>query len=300
MDMFSRFWPSSTESDLVFYLSGVQTRALLFRNGYCLAQLTLTETQPDAVESPLRQWLQQNQCKRPAIHLLLAESCYQQTQLEKPRVPEAEVRGALPWLVKDLIALPPENMQLDYYDLPGPGATQRVAVVATEKAWLQSWIQLFDRVCKGQVCNVQIEELAMLELFASEEVANLLLWQRPGQDAQLLLIHQGSLILSRSLRGTSTLSTLTGELLAGLVDTISLEVQRAMDYFESNLRQPPVRKIQLLVQSEQLGLIRDLMATNLSADVVLFTPPQAERSDLPDPVLNLSILGALLHGQVTA
>ncbi len=293
MDIISRFLQPSVDAKLVVYLKATQLTALLFREDRCLGQLVLTETTPEAVRQPLKQWLAEFDCKRPEIHILLSEGCYQSSQIDKPKVPESEITAALPWAVKDLISIAPENMQLDYYDLPSPGLTPRINVIVAEKQWLANWVSFFTIEIKGLVKDIQIEELALLSLFQEYEAPVLLLWQKANQDGRILLIHQQGLYLSRSLRGSADLSSMHGELLAALIDNLSLEVQRALDFFESNLRQPPVKQILLFVDSANQSMMRDLMAANLAADVQLFSAPLLEQSELPATHENLPALGAL-------
>ena len=294
MDFFSRFLKSSTDSKLIVHLSAHQLSALLFKSNQFLGQVTLAESTPASSLAPLQDLLHHHHCKKPEIRLVLDESCYQQTQIDKPPVPEAEIRGALPWAVKDLIAMAPDNMQVDYFDMPATSTAKRITVVATEKQWLSEWVSFFTEHFNGVIREILVEELALFSLLQHEEAPVLLLWQKPNQEAQVILVYQQALYLSRNLRGTSGLSHMTGELLAGVVDNISLEVQRALDYFEGNLRQPPVRKILLMLESESLGLIRELMASNLAAEVQIFEHPQQQVTGIPEQVVNLPLLGALL------
>lgn len=294
MDFFSRLLNSSTDGQLIVQLSAHQLSALLIKANKFVGQVTLEENSPEASLAPLQALMQEHSCRKPEVTIVLDESCYQQTQIDKPSVPDTEVRAALPWAVKDLIAIAPENMQVDYFDMPDTSSAKRITAVATEKKWLSDWVNFFSEQLKGEVKSVQVEELAVLNLLQHEEVPVLLLWQKPNKEAEVLLVHQQALYLSRNLRGTSGLDHMRGELLAGVVDNISLEVQRALDYFESNLRQPPVRKIYLMLESESIGLIRELMAANLAAEVQVFEHPQQDVMKLPDHITSLPLLGAML------
>ena len=64
----------------------------------------------------------------------------------------------------------------------------------------------------------------------------------------------------------------------GVGDTLSVEVQRSMDYFESQLRQAPVRKIYLSLDSPHQGTIAELM-TQLTLMPVETYIPAINRAD---------------------
>jgi MSHA biogenesis protein MshI len=51
-----------------------------------------------------------------------------------------------------------------------------------------------------------------------------------------------------------------------VADNLSLEIQRSMDFFESQLRQPPVASIDLLVQGETDALAK-AVAVNFNQPV---------------------------------
>lgn len=294
MDFLTKFFNKASDCQLIINLKPNQVSAVLIQSKLFLAQLHLAEAQPQSCLDSLQAFLQQHGCTRPEVTIVLSEGCYQQAQLDKPAaVPDEEMVAALQWSVKELINIPPENMQLDYYDMPTIGVAKRITVIAAEKSWLQEWINFCVSKLKGAVKTVQVEELALINLLPDENNPTLLLWQRPNEDIDLLVVYQHALYFSRRLRGTATLNQTQGELLAGMVDQISLEVQRALDYFESNLRQPPVRTVQMLLDGEQKKIVQELMTANLSIPVEQLLPKQQQQMNFPAEISHFPLLGAL-------
>ena len=60
----------------------------------------------------------------------------------------------------------------------------------------------------------------------------------------------------------------------GAIDSLSLEIQRSIDYFERQLKQAPIKSIQVLVPMENEGYLARKLAENASSEVHLFTMPE--------------------------
>jgi MSHA biogenesis protein MshI len=191
----------------------------------------------------------------PVVLVLSAER-YQLLTIEKPAVPAAEIPQALPWLVKDLLPWPLEDVVLDYQD-DRASAQPKIQVVAAQQSYLQPLCKALHYRQKNLVSIVPDEWLA-LHLLPKNPQAVLLLAQPPGQDLMVQIVRDGQLLVSRKLRGFSRISDYSlPELTGGMLDSLLLEVQRSLDYFEAQLRQPPVREIQLLLSTEELpGIIQ--------------------------------------------
>tara|TARA_R110002126_G_scaffold144276_25_gene290389 strand:- start:379 stop:1302 length:924 start_codon:yes stop_codon:yes gene_type:complete len=185
--------------------------------------------------------------KSMALTLIIPPSMYQVIQLEKPALPEHELLTALPWQVKDLTEIAVEELVLDYIDLPAaPGQSAKINVVLTSKAQLQELIAVIQRQ-KLNLQQILVEEWLIHELLVLGDHAALVLMHQPDQDVLLQVIRQGKLQFSRRLRGFNRLHQYSAaELQQGAFDNLLLEIQRSMDYIESQLKLPPVRSIHLL------------------------------------------------------
>ena len=71
----------------------------------------------------------------------------------------------------------------------------------------------------------------------------------------------------------------------GIIDNLALEMQRSMDFFESQLHQDPVLKIKLAIKVDNLKLIVDSLQENFSIPVTPFEISLGEDS-LSDNVVS--------------
>ncbi|MGI2066989.1 MSHA biogenesis protein MshI [Shewanella sp. MF08487] len=193
------------------------------------------------------------------LQLILASSLYQLLLTDKPNVDVTELPQALLWSVKDMVSLPVPQIHLDYFE--SPLASNKINVVVVDKTKLVSMVQAMHEQ-NLQLAGIGIEELAMTNLFGDDNQARLVVSHNPGQELLLTVVKQGQLYMQRRVRGFTHLDKAPAEELAyGMADNLSLEIQRSMDYFESQLRQAPVASIELLVD----GAV-DKLATLLSAN----------------------------------
>lgn len=217
--------------------------------------------------------LQRTQNSGADVRVLLSASLYQQVQIEKPDVPEEELAGALPWAVKDFVNEPVLQLGIDYYHLPSnPASRPRLAVVCASKARLQLVAHAVNQVAVLQ--QISTEELGLVDLLGLQEPLQLLLFQPPGQDLQLLAVCRGQLCFSRQLRGFARLAQQGFDnLQPDLLDNLSLEIQRSVDYLVAQLKLPAASMLHVAIASPDLGgLIRHL-AANFSMPVQAMANP---------------------------
>ena len=187
------------------------------------------------------------------VRVALAASLYQQIQIDKPAVPDAEMAGALPWAIKDFVNEPVLQLAMDYVDLPTPPAGRpRINVICVPKARVQ---QLADAVNGVATLEAIVsDELAMTALYEADQTVRMLLWQPRGQELQLLVFHRGGLCFSRQFRGFASL-TGTHEPDQEMLDGLALEIQRSLDYLAGHLKLPEPGQLQLAIASSAIGLL---------------------------------------------
>ncbi|BEE20210.1 MSHA biogenesis protein MshI [Aeromonas enteropelogenes] len=195
------------------------------------------------------------------VRVALAASLYQQIQIDKPAVPEAEMAGALPWAIKDYVSEPVLQLAMDYVDLPTPPAGQpRINVICLPKSRVQQVAEAINGI--ATLDAIVSDELALASLYEADKAVRMLLWQPRGQDLQLLVFHQGGLCFSRQLRGFGALTGEQEEPDALLLDTLALEIQRSLDYLTGQLKLPELGQMQLAIASSFIGtLVRHMEQT---------------------------------------
>ncbi|MFT5636388.1 MAG: MSHA biogenesis protein MshI [Cognaticolwellia sp.] len=207
-------------------------------------------------------------------HLVLAHAHSQIVQVEKPNVPAAEMNAALKWQIKDLVSIAPENMILDYFDGPTlAGGHEKINVVCVAKNDLIELVTTFTDK-QLNISSITIEEFAFASLLPLQQDAVLLVCQQPNEEINLLIIKNGQLFFSRRLRGFAQIANKTeDELSMGVIDALSLEIQRSTDYFERQLKQAPIKAIEVLLPVEKEAFLARKLAENTNVEVKLFTMP---------------------------
>ncbi|MFD2167765.1 type IV pilus biogenesis protein PilM [Thalassotalea euphylliae] len=204
-------------------------------------------------------------------HVVLAPTQYQIVQVDKPNVPEEEVLGALKWQIKELVTYPPEDMVLDYFTGPTlAGGAEKVNVVCASKDNLKSMVQLFED-SDITLKTITTEEFAFASLVPFQEHAVLLLCQQPNEEIIILIVKMGRIYFHRRLRGYAQIATKTIEELSfGAIDSLSLEIQRSSDYFERQLKQAPIKEIQLILPIKNEQFIATKLAENTNTPVGVY------------------------------
>ena len=184
---------------------------------------------------------------------MLAADFYQLVQLDKPELSEEEMLQALPWQVKDLVSISPEDIIADYIDLPVHSAQQaKINVVVASLSWLKQLVQQVTQSGQ-QLLTIQPEEWLALRLVKPTTSATMLVIHQPEQEVLIQIVREGILYFSRRTRGLGRMHLYSeSELRNGELDRLQLELQRSMDYFESQLKQPPVRDIRLLMPNAEI------------------------------------------------
>ncbi len=208
-------------------------------------------------------------------YLVLANADSQIVQVEKPNVPAAEMNAALKWQIKDLVSIAPENMVLDYFDGPTlAGGHEKVNVVCVARHDL---IELVSTLSTDELNLVSIttEEFAFASLLPIQQDAVLLVCQQPNEEINLLIVKNGQLFFSRRLRGFAQIANKSEEELGqGVVDALSLEIQRSTDYFERQLKQAPIKVIEILLPLASEAFLARKLAENTNVEVKLFAMPE--------------------------
>lgn len=227
-------------------------------------------------------------------HVAFSTTKYQIFQIDRPQVSEQELRQALKWAVKDQVP-GQDELVVDYIDLPAQAAgPEKVNVVALPEG------DVVD-VCTGIkdanliIQSIGVAELATCDLLLDSDEAVMTLVQQAGYDICLNIVKRGQLYFSRRLRGYENLSTFNQqELQMGVGDNLSVEIQRSMDYFESQLRQAPVKRILLGIESDVIEQFADLMQQLTFMPVEPFIPPNVNRGSVGFVGEYLPSLGAAM------
>ena len=208
-------------------------------------------------------------------HIVLSSGQYQIVQVDKPNVPDSEMNAALKWHVKDLVPFKPDNMVVDYFDGPQlSGNLEKINVVCADLSELSL---LVENISQNQldIALITTVEFSFAQLIPESDLAMLLVCQHANEDLLILIIKQGRIFFQRRIRGLSQISQKTEEeLTMGAVDMLSLEIQRSTDYFERQLKQAPIKEIQIIIPMKNEAFLVRKVSENTNISVNLLCMPE--------------------------
>lgn len=211
-----------------------------------------------------------------SCNIVLSVEQYQIVQIEKPKVPDAEVNAALKFQIKDLVPYSADNMVLDYFDGPSQlsGSVAKINVVCADLTELRKVVEKVTE--NGLDINViTTPEFAFNQLIPFSETATLLVCQHAQEDLLILIVKQGRIYFQRRIRGLSHISQRTEEeLMMGAIDTLSLEIQRSTDYFERQLKQAPVKTIEVIIPMKNEAFLVRKISENTNVEVNILKMPE--------------------------
>ncbi|MFT5164459.1 MAG: MSHA biogenesis protein MshI [Alteromonadaceae bacterium] len=194
---------------------------------------------------------------------------YQLLQIDKPPIPDEELAQALAWSIKDLVTIPQEELIADFFHVAAkiPLQGDKVNVVVTSRKVIMPLIDIFIKN-KVELKGIVPEEMLIQNVVGNSDTASLLLSQQANEEVALQIVKKEQLYFARKLRGFNRIHEYTAqELIDGLIDSLSLEVQRSMDYFESQLKQAPIKNILLALPTEHQTLIAEQIAEHFPINV---------------------------------
>lgn len=223
---------------------------------------------------------------------------YRLIQTEAPDVKPDELKAALRWRIKDLIDFHVNDATLDVFDVPGghAGRPRPVYAVVARNDVIKARADLM------QDAGVALDIIDIPDM-AHRNVARLLPEDAQGvalisfgEDAGLITItRDGALYLSRALAiGAGGLGQPSSR------DTLLLELQRSLDFFESSFRQAPIMDV-VVAGAHPDDLLAYLQA-NLNQRVRALTYAEIARLDdhVVVPGACFMTLGAALRAEKMA
>lgn len=232
---------------------------------------------------------------RSRCDIVLSANYYSIVQVDKPMLPENELKAALTWQIKDLVPIEPNDMVIDYFDAPNLGGIEKINVVCASEKKLKSYIGNINKN-NVQVCRIIPEEFAFTELITKSSDATLLLCQQPNEDLLILIIKNAQLFSFRRIRATANIAMRSADdLTTGFIDKLSIEMQKSIDYFERQLKQSPVKEIKVLLPIEKESFIARKLSENTLLPVELLTLPYSDNEQRSFAITMSSLVNSNLE-----
>ena len=232
----------------------------------------------DAVES-LQSLRRELHLERFSCSTLLPARQYQMQLVDALNVPDAEMKSAARWRLKDFLEYPVETATVDVVPVPADhvaaGRGRSVYAVSARNQDIESRMKMFAQA-RIALRVIEVAEMAqrnLAALFESDHRA-LAMLSFSDEGGLLTFTARSELYLSRRIEiGLDQLVASRAEMRDQLFERIALELQRSLDHFDRQFSNIPLARLLLAPLPEELGLAAYL-AGNLS------TP--AEAVDLGD------------------
>ena len=232
------------------------------------------DARPHAMEKAVRDLhIDRYQCAT-----LLRPGDYQLLLVEAPTVPQAELKSAIRWRIKDMLDYHVDDAVMDVLDVPPEsdlaGRSHSMYAVAAHGDVIKRCISAFEEA-RVPLSVIDIPEVAQRNISALHE--------SDGRGAALLYFNQefglhtitcrGELYMTRRMElGLKHILGRQSDMREELFGRIVLELQRSFDHFDRQFHYVPVAKLLLGPEPEETGLLQHLKG-NLDLPV--------ERADLP-------------------
>ena len=196
-------------------------------------------------------YIKNNGLKKKSCVVVLDETQYNLIQLPAPPVEDEELKSAVRWNIKDLINYPVEDAVIDVFRVPVQEHREgKIYVVATPKADIQQTVDLI-RKTGLRLHAIDIEELSLGEIIEqmSDYQRGVAVLHLGSSNGAISLFSNSALYLSRKidaglkqLEEALTQDNVT-EVTERIYESIILELQRSLDYYESEFARPPITKL---------------------------------------------------------
>ncbi len=223
----------------------------------------------------LRHWVRDRGLqKTPCVCLVASDDC-DVYQVERPEVEDEELLPAVTWKIKDLINYDVAHAVVDSYPMPKSNKNnpQQVGVVAAREAVIQNYVDSM-RACAVELVALDIHELVRsnLRLIRDSAGRSLVLLTLSERGGLLGIYHDTDLYVSRDFKlGLEDLAGVSDDD-QGPFDSLLLEIQRSLDYFESYYGMGTVNELRIFPQrqiTEKMAMYLQNL-TNFDIEFVTF------------------------------
>ena len=228
---------------------------------------------------------------------LLAEA--PNTQLESLRaiMPIKIKDSLLPWKVaevtSDVLLLPPDAFR---------GRKKSVYVAASQTKVIETQLQQFGEmgIKPEAITTIEVALKAYWAVLNPPAKTSIGIMRITETGGVIVMVCDGSIYLARRIVVALNGLTEEGANKQDIFDQVVLEIQRSVDFYESQLGKGPVSKVVMLPSPVDLGIGFDYIEQNISTDIEILDPFKAMNSDfemvLKDQAYCVGALGAAIEG----
>jgi MSHA biogenesis protein MshI len=184
--------------------------------------------------------------------------------VEAPNVPQAELKSAIRWRIKDLLDYHLDDATVDVLDVPPEssqaGRNHSMYAVAARNDVIKEKVKAFESA-RIPLTAIDIPEVAQRNISSLHETegrgAALLYFN--DETGLLTITCRGELYFARRIEfGLSQILAATPEAREDLFGRVVLELQRTFDHFDRQYHYVPIAKVLLGPEPEESGLLAHL------------------------------------------
>ncbi len=198
-------------------------------------------------------------------NVVLPPSAYQLLLVDRPDVPDQELRDALRWKLKELTGDSPDNVVIDAFPLPQDayrGRSRMAYLVVADKEKVAHAEAL--RASGARLSAIDVTEMAMRNiglLLLGEEQRNLALLRLGSSGGLITIQHGPDVYMARRIERGGAYGGQGG------LEALALEVQRSLDYFENQLGKGYINQLALLPAPGENPELLEHLKANLTVSV---------------------------------
>jgi len=224
----------------------------------------------------LKKYISDTDSQDLPTNIVLHPSMYKLFYIQRPDVDEVDLSDAVKWQLKDQVDCPLSEVVVDCFSLPDDafsGSNNMVYAVVAEKSVVEEATRAaLDATV--DVKSVEICELAMRNIVnmleADMEGAGAALLHMRNSDGTINLSQGGNLYLTRQLESGLTMLEMADEASQEeMLDELLLEIQRSLDYYDSQLHKGSIRNVMLGPTRLDSALVGDHLKDRLGMDITI-------------------------------
>jgi MSHA biogenesis protein MshI len=245
-----------------------------------------------------------HEASKKRCSFVLGFSRCQLLQIEKPNVPQNELKLAVSWKLKDLIDYPVEQATIDVVNIPpDPSNTKRQQHIFAISANNQQLAEVTNQLIEAGI-NLQAIDA---HVFAQRNIASLL--EEENRGLAMLSFNSSSGLLTFTSGGElyhARRIEIDKARTKTAFETISLELQRSLDHFESQFPYITINKL-LLAPFDLRNAFCEHLRDYINLPIVKFElsdifefDAAIELGDLSRQASLMPVLGAALREEIAA
>jgi len=221
-----------------------------------------------------------HQLQKTQLQVVLQKENYSLLQVEAPQVPDAEMKDAVRWQVREMLETPLEDTVTSHVQVPDHmrgGRSPFLYVAAAQRSVLDDLAHPF-HTAHLKIGSFDIPEMSLRNLVTllpedTQGVACLYLLPRRSL---LIICHRGELCLARDFNmGWDDLiqdihQPVDTPQVSSSVDQMTLEIQRSLDYYNSSFSMPPVGNLVVMPPQKMVPGLCSLLEEGLGVNTRIF------------------------------